>query len=210
MVPDKDDTWKQVLRFGVKDGKTATEQFAPVEAHTFRIEMTAAYDPGFPAAPRNVQVAEWRLLDQDGNPIEEMCLGWPIDNLPLKTAYHELGGSAPDCRFLLEDFPGVPGEEDALGDDVVNLTEVIGDDGNLNWAVPEGKWTLLRFGYTLNGARVSTASGDWQGPVLDYMSTPVLEAYWARHVQPLLDDIGLLAGKALRFLHTDSWECGGG
>lgn len=209
MVPDKDNQWKQVLRFGVKDGKTATEQFAPVEAQMFRIEMTAAYDPGFPDAPRNVQVSEWLLLDQEGNPIKEMCLGLPINDLPLKTAYHELGGSAPDCRFLLEDVPGVPGEGDALANDIVNLPEVIGQDGSLNWAVPEGKWTLLRFGYALTGARVSTASGEWQGPVLDYMSTPVLEAYWTRHVQPLLDDIGPLAGKALRFLHTDSWECGG-
>ena len=92
---------------------------------------------------------------------------------------------------------------------IVKLTEHLEKDGMLNWTVPEGNWTILRFGYTLTEAEVSTASGDWQGPVLDYMSTPVLEAYWARHVQPLLDGVGPLAGKTLRYLHTDSWECGG-
>jgi hypothetical protein len=208
-TPDENDAWKQVLRFGVFDGKTATESFPAITAQTFRLEITGAYDTRFPDKPRNVQVSEWLLLDEAGNPVEGMCYGQPVSDLALKAAYHELGGSAPDCRFLLEDYPATPGEENAAASDIVNLTESIDKSGTLNWAVPEGSWTVMRFGYTLTDAEVSTASGDWQGPVLDYMSTPVLEAYWARHVQPLLDDIGPLAGKALRYLHTDSWECGG-
>jgi len=75
--------------------------------------------------------------------------------------------------------------------------------------VPEGDWTVLRFGYTVTGAQVSTSSGDWQGLVIDYMSTEILRAYWGRHVAPLLDEIGPLAGTTLKYLHTDSWECGG-
>ena len=208
-IPDENNTWKRILRFGVKDGKTATERFASVEATTFGLEITAAYDSRYPDTPRNVQVTEWLLLDQEGNPIESMRFGQPISNLPLKAAYHELGGSAPDCRFLLEDYPATPGEEDAAANDIVNLTKHVDKDGTLNWTAPEGRWTVMRFGYTLTGSHVSTASGDWQGLVLDYMSAPILEAYWARNVQPLLDDIGPLAGKALRYLHTDSWECGG-
>jgi len=209
LIPSETASWKRVLRFGVKDGKTSEERFPPITAQRFKLEITSAYDPRFPDAPRNVQVAEWLLLGEDGTPIEAMRFGQPISHLALKAGYDELGGSAPDCRFLLEDYPGTPGEEDVRADDVVNLTNYTDADGNLNWVAPEGNWTILRIGYTLTGAHVSTSSGDWQGPVLDYMSTPVLEAYWERNVQPLLDDIGPLAGKTLRFLHTDSWECGG-
>lgn len=133
----------------------------------------------------------------------------PISQLEQKAAYREIGGSAPDCRPLLEDRPAIPGEEDALLTDIVMLTAMMDTGGRLRWKAPRGDWRVLRFGYTVTDAKVSTASGDWQGPVVDYMSTAVLEAYWYRHVQPLLDAIGPLAGTTLKYLHTDSWECGG-
>ncbi len=133
----------------------------------------------------------------------------PIRDLDKKAAFHELGGSAPDCRPLLDDVPAVPGEEDARAGQVVELSDRFSREGILDWDVPEGDWTVLRFGYTVTGAQVSTSSGDWQGLVIDYMSTEILRAYWGRHVAPLLDEIGPLAGTTLKYLHTDSWECGG-
>ncbi len=133
----------------------------------------------------------------------------PIRQLELKSAFREIGGSAPDCRILLTDYPARPGEEDVLLKNVVNLTDRLDDKGRLRWDVPRGNWVLLRFGYTITGARVSTSSGQWQGLVVDYMSSDVFRGYWQRHVEPLLNDIGPLAGKTLKYLHTDSWECGG-
>jgi hypothetical protein len=206
---DESGEYQRAARFVMDDKETATAPFDPVTATRFRLVMTDSYDPKHPGAPRNVQVAEWVLLGEDGAPIPAMRHGQPIRDLDLKAGFHELGGSAPDCRFLLEDYPTVPGEEDVRAAEVIDLTAHLTGDGQLDWDVPAGRWVVLRFGYTLTGAKVSTASGDWQGLVLDYMSTPVLMAYWARHVQPLLDKIGPLAGTALRYLHTDSWECGG-
>ena len=205
---DDSGAWQRVARFVMQEKEAATAPFDAVTAKRFRLVMTDAYDPRHPDAPRNVQVAEWVLLGADDAPIDPMRYGQPIRDLDLKAGFHELGGSAPDCRPLLDDVPGLPGETDAAAEEVIDLTGRL-TNNQLAWDVPEGRWTVLRFGYTLTGAKVSTASGDWQGPVLDYMSTPVLEAYWARHVQPLLDVIGPLAGPTLRYLHTDSWECGG-
>ncbi len=201
--------WKTVKKLTLDRDMTATVYFRPVTAKQFRLVLTAAYDPRFPDAPRNVQVAEWLLLDPDQEPLEGMRYGPPISHLDLKTGFHELGGSAPDCRFLLDDVAGMPDEEDARAVDILDLTDTCDGDGNLHWSIPAGTWTILRFGYTLTGAKVSTSSGDWQGSVLDYMSTPVLEAYWDRNVRPLLSDVEPFMGETLRFLHTDSWECGG-
>ncbi|HPO16254.1 MAG TPA: glycosyl hydrolase [Candidatus Hydrogenedentes bacterium] len=133
----------------------------------------------------------------------------PIRQLKEKSAFREIGGSAPDCRPLLEDNAPSPGETGIRIGDIINISSNMSDNGHLQWKAPKGAWVVLRFGYTVSGARVSTSSGEWQGPVVDYMSTPVLRAYWDRHVQPLLDDIGPLAGKSLKYLHSDSWECGG-
>lgn len=133
----------------------------------------------------------------------------PIRNLVDKAVFHEVGGSAPDTRHLLTDVPASPGEEDARLADVVNLTGKLNADGTLDWQAPAGEWRVFRFGYTCSGARVSTSSGQWQGRVIDHLSAEVFRAYWNRHVEPLLQDIGPLAGKTLKYLQTDSWELGG-
>ena len=133
----------------------------------------------------------------------------PIADLDKKSAFREIGGSAPDCRPLLFDIPPIEDEENCTPADIVDLGALIQGNGDVSWEVPVGDWTMLRFGYTLTGSHVSTASGDWQGWVVDYMSTPALEAYWKRNVENLLNCIGPLAGTALKYLHTDSWECGG-
>ncbi len=201
--------FERVKRFDMQRKQPASVRFAPVEGRVFRLLLVDAYDPRFPGKPRNVQVAEWSLLGADGRAIEGMTPRRPIRQLKHKAAFHEIGGSAPDCRPLLNDVPARPGEEDVRVGDVVNLTERVGADGRLKWEAPDGEWIVARFGYTITGAHVSTSSGKWQGLVVDYMSTPVLRAYWDRHVRPLLGDIGPHAGKALKYLHTDSWECGG-
>ncbi len=202
-------SFKEVARLEMRADRPGYAEFDPVDARVFRLRMPASYDPRFPDTPRNVQVAEWCLFGADGKHLEGLVRRRPIQLLRQKSAFRELGGSAPDCRPLLDDIPARPGEQDVRAADIINLTDRVDAKGRLRWSVPEGTWLVLRFGTTLTGAKVSTSSGKWQGLVLDYMSTPVLLAYWNRHVRPLLDDAGPLVGNTLKYLHTDSWECGG-
>ncbi len=195
--------------FSVEDGKTLTLAFDPVQSRQFRLEITDSYDPRFPDKPRNVQVCELALLDAAGRPHKPQSMASSIRDLNAKSMFRELGGSAPDCRPLLLDIPATGGEEDAAVADVVNLSELLGPDGTLDWEVPDGTWTILRFGYTPTNSQVSTSSGQWQGSVLDYMSRPVFHAYWNRHVRPMLELVRPYCGKTLKYLETDSWECGG-
>ncbi len=134
-----------------------------------------------------------------------------IAHLNLKLGFQELGGSAPDTRFLLtNDGPQYKeGTFVVSKDEIVNLTSKMDEEGNLTWEVPDGKWDILRFGYTSTDARVSTSSGDWQGYVLDYMSKDAFDFYWNDVVAPIFDALGDHVGTTLKFLETDSWECGG-
>jgi len=133
----------------------------------------------------------------------------PIRHLTAKTGTRELGGSAPDCRFLLDDHPAVDGEEDALLSDIIDLADNLGEDGTLRWEVPAGKWMVLRIGYTPTLAHVKTSSDNWKGHTLDYLSKDAFDRYWDEVVDPLLKQAGPLAGTVLKRLETDSWECGG-
>jgi len=133
----------------------------------------------------------------------------PIKDLTAKSGAKELGGSAPDCRFLLNDYPSVEGEEDALLEDIIDITDTLDEDGTLKWKVPAGHWTILRIGYTPTQAHVATSSDNWKGHVLDYLSKEVFDRYWYHTVDPLLKKAGPMAGTVLKQLETDSWECGG-
>ncbi len=133
----------------------------------------------------------------------------PIRQLAQKAAFHELGMSATDCSPLLEADPATPGEEDALAKDVLDLTDKLNRDGTLRWNAPDGDWVILRFGYTNNGAHVSTSSGKWTGLVLDYLDADALRWYWHKVIDPIIADAGPLCGKSWKMVQTDSWELGG-
>ncbi|MBZ0258572.1 discoidin domain-containing protein, partial [bacterium] len=192
-----------------KDAPKTTVSTPTTKTESIRLLITDSYDPRFRDNPRNVQIREIELFGADGKTLLPYSFKKPIRDLQLKSMFHELGGTGPDCRFLLNHEPIVPGEEDAKLDDVINITEYLQADGKLNWSVPDGQWTVLRFGYTPTDAHVSTFSADWHGLVIDYLRKAPLERYWSEVVQQLIDDAGPLAGSTLMQLETDSWECGG-
>ena len=133
----------------------------------------------------------------------------PIKFLSAKSGARELGGSAPDCRFLLDDHPSSEGEEDTRLEEIQNITKYMSPDGILKWEVPSGNWTVLRYGFTPTEAHVATSSDNWKGHVLDYISKEAFITYWDAVVDPLLKKAGPLTGTVLKNLETDSWECGG-
>ncbi|WP_343667518.1 glycosyl hydrolase [Chitinophaga sp.] len=131
----------------------------------------------------------------------------PLKDLRKKAAFEEAGFSAADTRYLLKN--DVVGKPNAWHAEVRDITRFMDHAGRLKWKAPAGKWVIMRFGYTNNGAHISTASGKWQGLVIDYMNADHFDRYWNTHVKPLLDGIGADAGTTLRYLQTDSWELGG-
>jgi hypothetical protein len=146
---------------------------------------------------------------------EENLISDQLSHLNLKLGFRELGGSAPDCRFLLENTAQYEGDSIKAStyildkDDIIDITSNMDSAGNLIWDIPEGKWNIVRFGYTCTSSHVSTSSGDWQGSVLDYMSKEAFDFYWADVVEPIFKAAGDHVGTTLKYMETDSWECGG-
>jgi hypothetical protein len=115
--------------------------------------------------------------------------------------------SAPNSAPLFAEIPATPGEEDTREAMVVDLAKHFSPDGTLRWKAPAGAWVVIRMGCTLNDhARVSTCSQGWDGYALDPFDASAFKRYWDAVVEPLIADAGPHAGKALRYLHTDSWE----
>ena len=81
----------------------------------------------------------------------------PIKMLAFKNASRELGMSMPPTEPLLEDGPAEPNEEDARVAEVEDLSARMTSSGRFEWRVPDGRWEILRVGYTSSGAMVSTS-----------------------------------------------------
>lgn len=138
-----------------------------------------------------------------------------IEALDFKLGYHELGGSATDCRFLLENQPTKLTKKQSKvlykidPKEILLLNDNMDKKGNLKWNAPSGKWNVMRIGYTYTGAVVSTASDGWEGAVLDYMSPRAFDYYCNTVIEPILKAAEDHVGTTLKYLETDSWECGG-
>ncbi|MBE9510762.1 MAG: glycoside hydrolase family 2 [Bacteroidetes bacterium] len=118
-------------------------------------------------------------------------LGWK-GILPL----HELSES------YSEKIPVTPLQKNEIFDLTDNYK-----DGVLNWDAPSGEWTILRYGYTCTGAKVSTPSDGWGGLSVDHLSPRAFELFSNTVIQPLIKT-AQEAGNSIRFLQTDSWEMG--
>jgi len=135
----------------------------------------------------------------------------PLSNLAAKSAAREMGFSMPDATSLLTD-PDTAADADTSLNEIVDITTTVSADGHTGWTPPAGNrdsWEILRIGYTSSDARVSTASGEWQGLAIDYLDTTALDLYWKTSVLPLIVAAGPHAGKTLKYVASDSWELGG-
>jgi hypothetical protein len=132
----------------------------------------------------------------------------PIQNWQQKALYKTLEPfSAPDSTPLFQEITATPGEEDAHPAEVVDLTSKLDANGVLHWPAPAGEWQILRFGCTIGDhSYVSTYSEGWKGYAIDVFDAGAFQRYWDAVVEPLIADAGPLAGKTLKYLHTDSWE----
>ena len=131
----------------------------------------------------------------------------PIERWQEKAVHKALSFSAPDTTPLLRDVPAEADDTDTPASAVLDLTTQLDADGVLHWDAPAGEWDVLRLGCTIGDhAYVSTSSDGWKGYAVDALDRDAFRRYWEAVVEPLIADAGPLAGHALKYLHTDSWE----
>ena len=115
-----------------------------------------------------------------------------------------------DFSYLFEyesvPTPAEPAAAEVPRADVIDLTSKMAKDGTLHWDVPAGKWTILRMGYSLTGAKNRPAPATGLGFEADKLSRADIEAYFHGYFDPIAQALGPLVGKSLRYMTMDSWE----
>ncbi len=92
-------------------------------------------------------------------------------------------------------------------DSIIDLTENMKEDGSIDWEVPEGRWKIMRFGYTTMAR--TNGSGIGQGLESDKFSREGARIAFEGWYERILDHVGPeLANNVIKMLNIDSWECG--
>lgn len=92
---------------------------------------------------------------------------------------------------------------------IIDLTKNLQKDGTLQWDVPEGEWTVLRFGRRSNGTSNRPASHPVVGLDHDKFDKKLLEKHFENYCGKLINKVGKRAansGGGLKAIHLDSWE----
>jgi hypothetical protein len=108
-------------------------------------------------------------------------------------------------------YPVLPAEAVVAAERVVDLTTKLDAAGRLAWDVPEGKWTIMRFGRTSNGAGTRPAPQPGLGLECDKFDKAALDAHFDAFIGVLLREVGQpknSSGAGWTMLHIDSWEMG--
>lgn len=136
--------------------------------------------------------------------IEEINLSatYRFDNMTSRTSIHRgNNGGLPKLKH--------PGEEMIIKkSDVIDLTEEVDADGKLKTNLPDGKWSIMRVGYTTTKAINDPASLVGTGYEVDKFSRESFKLFYEGYVRNVIEASKAIAPNALQFVEIDSYEVG--
>ena len=162
-----------------------------------------------PPAPPNLMA----MLGGGGGPAPKAPEGTDIAEVVLHTAtrinhFEEKAAFAPAVE--IGETPKTQTSEAIESGNVIDISDKVDVNGNLNWTAPAGRWNIVRFGYSLLGITNHPASAEATGPEVDKLDPVAIKAYFENYLDQYKNATGGLMGSkgGLQFMVTDSWEAG--
>ena len=106
--------------------------------------------------------------------------------------------------------PSAPSSADSVlkREDILNLTDMMDSDGVLRCELPAGRWTILRFGYTLTGKKVHPAAWGGDGYEVDKLDSLCVRQQFDSHLKVLFEKNSKYLGDTFEGVLFDSYEAG--
>lgn len=132
--------------------------------------------------------------------------------LPFHLNEISLGGARVgdwSVRVGMEPRRDIPFTDEKLpSDKVIDPAKIVDLTGKAKWKAPPGRWTLIRLGHTGTGG--TTHPSTIPGLECDKLSRTAVQYQFEHMFGPIFADSPNEAGRALRYILLDSWECGCG
>lgn len=91
---------------------------------------------------------------------------------------------------------------------IIDITDKLASNGQLEWEVPEGNWTVLRVGYQPTGRANHPAPVGGKGLEVNRMSAEAVEKHWNASVLKMLQAGGPDVKDVITSVTIDSYEAG--
>lgn len=101
-----------------------------------------------------------------------------------------------------------PDEKAIPKDKVLNLTKYLSADGKLSCTIPQGKWTIIRFGFTSTGAHNHPAVPEGHGLECDKFDTETVAFQFDKALGRIIKEAKPYLGKTFKGILFDSFEGG--
>ena len=174
--------------FSLSGSKVLSEGFAESSARFYKVEFSA---------PKNHAFA-----------MNELSLG----SARLKGANFKAARSSNHPTVFIPTPFAVPAEQTIDSKKIIDLTAHMEASGKVRCKLPEGNWTIIRFGHTSTGKRmVPDHPTDKNSPGLeaDKMSRKAILAHLNKGlVGQVLEQYKKWNSKVPITINIDSWECG--
>jgi hypothetical protein len=94
--------------------------------------------------------------------------------------------------------------------DVIDLTRQMKSDGSFDWSPPEGRWVVLRIGYSLTGHENGPAPAEATGLEVDKLNRHYVKNYVDGYLKTYSDTVGpsLIGKSGISYMLSDSAETG--
>ncbi|MEO1658075.1 MAG: glycosyl hydrolase [Pseudomonadota bacterium] len=181
-IPGPDHEWVNTF--------SRSYSFEPVTGSEFRVVLTGAPPPATFASLLGLPIPTEYSLSE------------------LRFARGRVERAEDKSGFaLLYDYHEAPTSAQATAtSEVIDVTEMMDEDGMLTWDAPEGHWRVVRLGYSLTGKQNHPAPNEGRGLEVDKLNTDHVEAYLEGFAAPLPE--GVFADDGVNYLLLDSWEAG--
>ena len=189
----------------IRGGRSAqkTLAFAPVTGKYFRVNIIT------PQPSRGGGMMAMMGLGGGNQPAPT---GTEVMELVLNTGarvnrFEDKAGFATATD--LEEVPTPETSNAVSAENIIDLTAQMAEDGSLTWDVPEGKWNIIRMGFSLTGRENHPASPEATGFEVDKLNAQYVRNYFTNYLDQYKDATGGLMGEhGLQYIITDSWEAG--
>jgi hypothetical protein len=100
-----------------------------------------------------------------------------------------------------------PADEPVPLAQVIDLTNKIDADGNLNWDIPAGRWKIIRTGHRMTGSRLMIAQPEADGLSIDWFNRKGVELQFENMGKMLIEEAAKVGNKP-KYFCDDSFEDG--
>jgi len=200
---DDGEHYTDVAQVPLSTAPRQTVAFAAQAARYWRVLLKADGKGGPPPAAPGV------VLPPFGKPADS----FPLSEVTLHAharvhRVEEKAGFAAARNYYAIDTPA--GAAGIAAKDVLDVTDRLRADGRLDWTAPPGRWTLLRFGYSLTGQQNAPAPEEATGLEVDKLNGAHVQHYMDTYLNQLRGAVGpgLLGRRGIGALLNDSIEAG--